>query len=81
MSDKDKRTVDFVISKFYGLSYQPNRACPKSTNRRHLDQGLVPRLQHCRENHGGVQRRSRGGRWPGTNEHSFVGIAENVQLL
>ena len=74
LSDKDKQTVNFVISKIQGLSYQPsqNRACPKPTHHRHLYQGLVPRLQYCPENRGGLQRRSRGERCLDTNEHSFA---------
>ena len=96
LCDKDKRKVNFVISKIHGFAYQPSQtehaqnpriagtlitfsfpepSFPLTSDwktipaagqkdrelwgRECLDQGLVPRLQCCRENHSGLQRRSR----------------------
>ena len=109
LCDKDKRKVNFVISKIHGFAYQPSQtehaqnpriagtlitfsfpepSFPLTSDwktipaagqkdrelwgRECLDQGLVPRLQYCRENRGGPQKRSRGERCLDTTEYSFA---------
>ena len=74
LSVKEKRTVNFVISKIHGLSYQPSQT-EHAQNPRIVGTLInitVPTLQYCRENRGGLQRRSRGERCLETTEHSFT---------
>ena len=74
LCDKDKRTINFVISEIRGLSYQPNQTeyvqNPRIVGT--LIKDLYQDNCNCRGNRGGLQRRTRGERCLDTTENSFA---------
>ena len=74
LCDKNKRTVNFVISKIHGLSYQPSQT-EHTQNPRivgTLIKDLPQEYSTVEKNRGVLQRRSRGERCLDTTEHFFV---------